>query len=89
MVLPDRPIRVGALVALALAQAHVTSGTMTDESFSVLVRIPCRHVRHLGQMGVMTRLGCVPLALGSLWALPCGGVAATMDVLRVIFEERT
>jgi len=95
-------IQLGGLVFLALGQGLFSWAMASNKFFSGLVRIqkerghtvatggPYRYVRHPGYVGyIISFLLATPLALGSLWALTPGGLAALLMVVRTALEDRT
>lgn len=94
-------VQIAALAAMVLGYAVVVWGMMANTFFAATVRIqaerghrvisdgPYRHVRHPGYAGAIIADLAMPIALGSLWALIPGGLAAALLVLRTGLEDRT
>jgi protein-S-isoprenylcysteine O-methyltransferase Ste14 len=93
--------QVAALIGLALALTLVGWAMMSNRFFSALVRIqvdrghrvvsggPYCYVRHPGYLGMMVMPLAAALALGSLWGMGCGAIAACLYVVRTALEDRT
>lgn len=60
-----------------------------DRGHSVVTKGPYRYVRHPGYVGMFLFASMTPLALGSLWALSSGGLAALIILVRTALEDRT
>jgi protein-S-isoprenylcysteine O-methyltransferase Ste14 len=60
-----------------------------DRGHSVISTGPYRFVRHPGYVGMLLFAIATPLALGSLWALIPGGLAACIILLRTALEDKT
>jgi len=60
-----------------------------DRGHSVISNGPYRYVRHPGYVGMFLFALLTPLALGSLWALASGGLAAILTLLRTVLEDKT
>lgn len=60
-----------------------------DRGHSVISAGPYRFVRHPGYVGMILFAIATPLALGSLWALTSGGLAAFVILLRTVLEDKT
>lgn len=60
-----------------------------DRGHSVIIGGPYRYVRHPGYVGMFLFALMTPLALGSLWALTSGGLAAFVILLRTALEDKT
>ena len=93
--------QIAALAAMVLGYAVVVWGMLANTFFAATVRIqaerghqvisggPYRYVRHPGYVGAVVADLAMPIALGSLWALIPGGLAAALLVLRTGLEDRT
>lgn len=94
-------VQVVALAVSILGYALTLWAVASNEFFSAVVRIqtdrghtvvsggPYKHVRHPGYVGAIAFDLCSPLALGCLWALVPGALAACLLVLRTALEDRT
>ena len=94
-------IQAVALVGLALACGLVFWVTAANTYLSRLVRIqedrghqvvttgPYRFVRHPMYAGLVVLIPCLPLFLGSWWALVPAGLIAILFVIRTALEDRT
>lgn len=60
-----------------------------DRGHQVVSAGPYRCVRHPMYAGIILVMMCIPLVLGSLWALLPGGLIAALFVLRTALEDRT
>lgn len=100
---PEIPLAVQlAAFALGLLGAGLIAWAMVANRFAaVYARIqqerghavattgPYRFVRHPFYVGTITFALTIPLALGSLWALIPGGLAATLFIVKTAAEDRT
>ena len=59
-----------------------------DRGHTVVTSGPYRHVRHPMYGGVIVIFVCLPLALGSGWALIPGGLIGALFVVRTSLEDR-
>lgn len=96
-----RSAQLMALAVFLLGYALVIWAMMANRFFSSLVRIqqdrghavvssgPYRCIRHPGYLGFIALALTAPLALGSLWALACGGITSCLYLLRTVLEDRT
>ncbi len=96
-----RSVQLGALAIFLLGYTLVVWAMRANRFFSSLVRIqqdrghvvvssgPYRYVRHPGYLGFIALALSAPLALGSLWALVCGGISSCLYLLRTVLEDRT
>lgn len=94
-------IQLAALAVFILGNILVGWAMVTNRFFSSLVRIqverghvvvfsgPYRFIRHPGYLGMMAMQLLAPLALGSLWAMICGGMSGCLYIVRTILEDRT
>lgn len=94
-------IQIIALVIVALGFGLFGWAMVSNKYFTTDVRIqddrahtvatggPYRYVRHPGYAGFILGLLAMPLALGSLWALIPGGLAALLFIVRTALEDRT
>jgi protein-S-isoprenylcysteine O-methyltransferase Ste14 len=60
-----------------------------DRGHTVVTKGPYRYVRHPGYVGMFLFASLTPLALGSLWALTSGGLAALIILVRTALEDKT
>jgi protein-S-isoprenylcysteine O-methyltransferase Ste14 len=60
-----------------------------DRGQVTVTRGPYRVVRHPMYLGIIALLLCVPLVLGSLWALVPGALIGALFVLRTALEDQT
>ena len=84
-----------------LALALIGWAMAANKFFSAVVRIqeerghatvmsgPYRWVRHPGYTAMIVQFLSAPIALGSLWALIPGGLAAVVYFIRTALEDRT
>jgi len=98
---PPVPLRVlgwlGLVVSLALVWWTMASNTylsevvrvQDDRDHQVATTGPYRIVRHPMYVGVILAFFCVPLILGSLWALVPALLCAILFVVRTGLEDRT
>ena len=100
---PSTPLglQVIALAAVAAGSAGVQwamrantffSGTVriqTDRGHRVVTDGPYVAVRHPGYTAAILADLVLPIALGSLWALIPGGLAASLLIVRTALEDRT
>jgi protein-S-isoprenylcysteine O-methyltransferase Ste14 len=96
-----RSVQLAALTVFFLGYALVIWAMRANRFFSSLVRIqqdrghvvvsggPYRYVRHPGYLGFIALALSAPLALGSLWAMACGGISCCLYLLRMALEDRT
>ena len=94
-------VQILALAVSVLGNALTFWAMASNAFFSAVVRIqtdrghtvasggPYRYVRHPGYVGLIGFDLSAPLALGSLWALIPGALAACLFVLRTALEDRT
>jgi len=94
-------VQILALAVSVLGYALTLWAMVSNAFFSAVVRIqtdrghtvasggPYRYVRHPGYVGAIGFDLSSPLALGSLWALVPGALAACLFVLRTVLEDRT
>jgi protein-S-isoprenylcysteine O-methyltransferase Ste14 len=92
--------RVIAWVGLAVGGSLIFWALATNTYLSRVARIqqdrgqvvvssgPYRYVRHPMYLGIIILFICVPLALGSLWALIPGSVIGLLYIARTIKEDR-
>lgn len=59
-----------------------------DRGHTVVTSGPYRHVRHPMYGGIIVIFVCLPLALGSAWALIPGGLIGALFVVRTSLEDR-
>lgn len=81
-----------ALIIWAMASNRFFSRIVRiqkDRGHSVITGGPYRYVRHPGYVGMFLFALMTPLALGSLWALTSGGLAASVILLRTALEDKT
>jgi protein-S-isoprenylcysteine O-methyltransferase Ste14 len=93
-------IQIAALAVVALSYGLVSWAMASNQFFSSTVRIqmdrgqtvaaggPYRYVRHPGYVGMIAGSLATSLALGSLWALILGVLAACGYVIRTGLEDR-
>jgi protein-S-isoprenylcysteine O-methyltransferase Ste14 len=60
-----------------------------ERGHQVVTTGPYRYVRHPMYAGAIVLFLCIPLALGSLWALSPGGFLVVLIVVRTYLEDRT
>jgi protein-S-isoprenylcysteine O-methyltransferase Ste14 len=96
-----RSVQLAALAIFLLGYALIIWAMMANRFFSSLLRIqqdrghvvvsggPYRYVRHPGYLGFIALALSAPLALGSLWAMACGGISCCLYLLRMALEDRT
>lgn len=94
-------VQVIGFVGSGLAVALTYWAMSTNPFLSTMVRIqddrghrvvtsgPYRYVRHPMYAGTLVLWPCIPLALGSWWALIPGAVIAVIFVIRTALEDRT
>jgi protein-S-isoprenylcysteine O-methyltransferase Ste14 len=94
-------IQLVGLVIVALGYGLVSWAMASNPFFSRTVRIqmdrgqtvasdgPYRYMRHPGYVGMIAGSLATPLALGSLWALILGVLAACGYVVRTALEDKT
>lgn len=101
--LPGLPVvsQIGALIICCLGYGMVVWASARNAFFSQIVRIqierghrvvtggPYRHIRHPAYAGGILTEVCVPILLGSWWALVIGLVDAAVMLLRTVLEDRT
>lgn len=101
--LPGLPVvsQFSALIICCLGYGMVVWASATNAFFSQIVRIqierghrvvtggPYRHIRHPAYAGGMLTEVCLPILLGSWWALVIGLVDAAVMLLRTVLEDRT
>jgi protein-S-isoprenylcysteine O-methyltransferase Ste14 len=61
----------------------------TDRGHTVCTTGPYRFVRHPMYVGIILTILCVPVLLGSLYALVPAGLIAALFILRTALEDRT
>lgn len=93
-------LQVAALAVAALGYALGTWAMAANAFFSLQYRIqaerghavatrgPYRYVRHPGYLGTIAFELATPIALGSLWALIPGALAALLGLARTALEDR-
>lgn len=100
---PSLPAMVplAALLLNGLALSMMGWAMATNIFFSTVVRIqkerghtvvsggPYHYVRHPGYVGMILSILCMPLALGSAYALIPAGIAVGIVVARTVLEDRT
>ncbi len=94
-------IPVAGLLLFLLAYVVIGWAMAANKFFSAVVRIqeerghatvmsgPYRWVRHPGYTAMIVQFLSAPIALGSLWALIPGGIAAVVYFIRAALEDRT
>lgn len=101
--LPSLPAisQVGALIICCLGYGMVVWASAANAFFSQIVRVqierghrvvtggPYRYIRHPAYAGGILAEVCVPILLGSWWALVIGLVDAAVMALRAVLEDRT
>ncbi|MEW5872535.1 MAG: isoprenylcysteine carboxylmethyltransferase family protein [Chloroflexota bacterium] len=60
-----------------------------DRGHQVVSAGPYHYIRHPMYAAIILLMVCIPLGLGSLWALLPGGLIAALFVLRTALEDRT
>jgi protein-S-isoprenylcysteine O-methyltransferase Ste14 len=81
----------GGLIAWAMAanrHAAVYARIQKERGHAVATTGPYRFVRHPFYVGVITFSLVMPVALGSLWALATGGLAALLFIVKTAAEDR-
>ena len=100
---PKLPFTVYFISALVLLLSSGLSlwALRVNDYFSSKVRIqydrfhkvvstgPYRYVRHPGYTGIIIMIFCLPLIMGSLWALIPAGNIAVLFIIRTALEDRT
>jgi len=93
-------IQILALLLCLVGYALIIWAMTSNRFFSRIVRIqvnrghsvissgPYHYVRHPGYVGMFLFALLTPLALGSLWALTSGGLAALIILVRTAFEDK-
>ncbi len=93
--------RLAMLIPMALGQGFFIWAMVANKFFSATVRIqedrnhsvatggPYRYVRHPGYVGSIVWQLCIPLMLGSWWALIPAGLVVPVLGLRTALEDRT
>ena len=61
----------------------------TERNHRVITTGPYRYVRHPMYTGVIVLFFCIPLALGSFWALVPAAFLAFLVLVRTLLEEKT
>ncbi len=87
---------VGILLSLALVFLVMRENTylsrvveiQKDRGHKVVSTGPYRYVRHPMYLGVIIMLVCIPLALGSLWALIPAAVLTGLIIVRTDLEDK-
>jgi protein-S-isoprenylcysteine O-methyltransferase Ste14 len=94
-------VQIAGLALAALGYSLFFWAMVSNKYFSRVVRIqsdrghavatdgPYRYVRHPGYVGFAVAWPSMALALGSLWGLIPGGLAAAAIVVRTALEDRT
>lgn len=94
-------IQAAAWVGLSLSGATIWHVMAVNAYLSSMVRIQkdrghqvttkglYRHIRHPMYLAIIVLMFCVPLVLGSLWALIPGGMIVALFVYRTAREDRT
>ena len=94
-------VQVAAWVGLGLSGAAIWHVMAVNAYLSSMVRIQkdrghqvateglYGHIRHPMYLAIVVLMFCVPLVLGSLWALIPGGMIAALFVYRTAREDRT
>lgn len=94
-------LQAAGLLLFGLSFVLIGWAMSVNKFFSAVVRIqeerghvavsggPYRFVRHPGYAAMIIQFLAAPIALGSLWALAPGGLAAVVYMLRTILEDRT
>ena len=60
-----------------------------DRGHQVISDGPYQYVRHPMYDGIIIAVFCIPLVLGSYWALPLAGMIAVLFFIRTALEDRT
>lgn len=93
-------VQVGALIVIAAGYALASWAMAENRFFAITVRLqtdrgqvvvsggPYRLVRHPGYAGSVAATLCVPLALGSAWALAPAVLTVMAIVIRTALEDR-
>jgi protein-S-isoprenylcysteine O-methyltransferase Ste14 len=94
-------LQIAALIVATLGYGLGLWAMAANAYFSKIVRIqedrghevatggPYRYVRHPGYTGTVLFELTTPIALGSLWALIPGGLAALLMIVRTALEDKT
>ncbi len=85
-------ILAGAIVWWSMASNTFLSERVRiqdDRGHQVVSSGPYKYVRHPMYVGVILSVICVPIVLGSWWALIPGVIIAVLFVVRTVLEDRT